>query len=68
MVGSSISAWVLVGFCRFCTVPTLVVVPYAVDAPTVGIVSAETGEVYCSKTIGWLFVVGNCVEGVGMAG
>ena len=68
MVGCLITAWVKVGSCRFSTVPTLVVVPYAVDAPTVGIVSAETGKVYCSKTIGWLFVVVNCVEGVGMAG
>ena len=67
MVGSLISAWVLVDSCKFSPLSTLVVVPYAIDARSVGIVSAESGEVCRSKTIAWVFVVGNCVEGVGMA-
>ena len=44
MVGSLITSWVLVGSGTNSPVPTLVVVPYAVDAPSVGIVSADCGE------------------------
>ena len=67
MNGSSITAWLLVGSGTFPVVPTLVVVPYAVDAPSVGIVSSESGEVCVSKTIDGVFFVGTCVEGVAMA-
>ena len=67
MVGCLITSWVFVGSDTFPAVATLVVVPYAVDAPSVGIVTSDIGEVCCSKTIDGVFFVGTCVEGVAMA-
>ena len=67
MVGSLIISWVLVGSGTFSAVATLVVVPYAIDAPSVEIVTSDSGEGCVCKTIDGVFFVGTCVEGVGMA-
>ena len=67
MVGCLITSWVFVGYDTFPAVATLVVVPYAVDAPSVGIVTSDSGERCVCKTIDGVFFVGTCVEGVGMA-